>query len=111
MSFAAGLALLACLGSPAATQTSVSTAAPRIERVLIERKNVFDLSVPGEDWWPFRLANRIHIQTRDPVIRHEILLPPGEPWDPLKALESERNLRNLGFIRHAEVNPSSSAAR
>ena len=76
-----------------------------VDNILIERVNVFDPRVPGEDWWPFLLANRIHVLTREPVIRRELLLRPGEPFNPLLALESERNLRASGFIRQAEIHP------
>lgn len=74
-----------------------------IERVRVTRLNVFDPMVPGEDWWPFKLANRIHILTREPVVRRELLVGPGDRWDPIEAIESERNLRSSGFIRKAEI--------
>ncbi|MFA6029471.1 MAG: hypothetical protein WC969_06440 [Elusimicrobiota bacterium] len=75
-------------------------------KLELERGNVFDLSRPGEDQWLFRLANRIHVLTRSEVVRRELLLAPGEPFDARKALETERNLRALGFIRAAEVLPA-----
>ncbi|MFH2204888.1 MAG: hypothetical protein ABIJ96_17385 [Elusimicrobiota bacterium] len=95
-----GLLLAACFAAPAAAGTPE---APRIRDVRIERVNVFDPKVPGEDWLLFRIANRIHIPTRRRVILQENLLPPGSPWDPVKAIEIERNLRSLGFIRGAAV--------
>ena len=76
-----------------------------IRSIAIQRRNVFDLSIPGEDWEPFRIANKVHIQTKEGVIRREILLRPGDSWDSLKGLESERNLRATSFIRKAEVVP------
>ena len=83
-------------------QADVSTA-PVIAEVRIERTNVFDPAVPGEAIWPFRIADRIHFTTRDKVVRDEILLRPGDRWDALKALESERNLRSGYAFRRAEV--------
>ncbi|MBI4386865.1 MAG: hypothetical protein HY551_05745 [Elusimicrobia bacterium] len=80
-----------------------------IRSISIERLNVFDPRVPGEDWWPFRLANKIHIPTREYVLRRELLLAPGDAWVPLRALESERNLRATTFIRKAELKPAPSA--
>lgn len=83
---------------------SAAAAEPAVvSEIRIEPRNVFDPAVPGEDLWLFRIANRIHRTTRDAVVRREILLPAGGAWDPLKALESERNLRSLGFLRDAEV--------
>jgi len=88
----------------AAAQT-VSTA-PVVGEIRVgERLDVFDPRVPGEAWWPFQIANKIHFTTREGVIRQEILLKPGDPWDELKALESERNLRAVGSFRWVKVMP------
>lgn len=107
----AAAAALALLWAAPARAQQASTG-PLVESVSIRRRNVFDLSVPGEDWWPFRAANRIHVLSRESVIRREVLLPAGSRWDELKAIETERNLRSLGFIRSAEfrIDPSSGAA-
>jgi outer membrane protein assembly factor BamA len=84
------------------TKTELSTA-PVIAEVRIERTNVFDPSVPGEDSWPFRIADRIHFTTRETVVRDELLLRPDDRWDALKALESERNLRAGYSFRRVEI--------
>lgn len=84
------------------SRAALSTA-PVVAEVRVERTNVFDPAVPGEDWWPFRVANRIHFVTREPVVRDELLLRPGERWDALKALESERNLRAGYAFRRVEI--------
>ena len=89
--------------APCAQAQTVSSA-PVVGEVRVgERLDVFDPKVPGEDWWPFRIANKIHVTTREEVIRRELLLRPGDPWSELKALESERNLRALGSFRYVEV--------
>ncbi len=77
-----------------------------IAGIRVERVNVFDPTVPGEDWWPFRVANKIHYPTRETVIRRELLFAPGEIWDPLKVLESERNLRANGAFRRIDILPA-----
>lgn len=82
-----------------------------VGEIRLHRTNVFDPAVPGEDWWPFRIANKIHILTREQVVRRELLLRPGDEWDPLKAIESERNLRAIGFIRRAEIKPAQTGRR
>ncbi|MBI4422367.1 MAG: hypothetical protein HY554_01490 [Elusimicrobia bacterium] len=89
---------------------SPSTAAySRVEGVIGEvstgRLNVFDPAVAGEDRWLFRVANRLHVVTRDRVVRRELLQGPGDRWSPELALEAERNLRASGFIRKAEIRP------
>ena len=40
-----------------------------IGTIVLTRENVFDLSDPEENNWAFRLANRLHIVTRDGTIR------------------------------------------
>ncbi|MBI4349532.1 MAG: hypothetical protein HY553_22040 [Elusimicrobia bacterium] len=98
------------LASSSETFVSPSTATyarteGTIDRVYVFRTNVFDPNVRGEDWWPFRIANRIHVMTREHVVRRELLVGPDDRWDPIEALESERNLRSSGFIRKAEIRP------
>ena len=88
-------------GQVVAPQVVSSSAAVAVIRV--ERLNVFDPAVPGENWWPFRIANKIHFTTREEVVRRELLLSPGDRYTQLRALESERNLRGLGFFRRAEI--------
>ena len=101
------LLLVLCAWAPpagAAAQTVSTTPVVSVIRVG-ERLDVFDPRVPGEAWWPFQIANKIHITTRERIIRQEILLKPGDPWDELKALESERNLRAVGSFRWVKVMP------
>ncbi len=103
---AAALALLAAAAEAASAAPpappAVSSAAA-IAGIRVSRKNVFDLSVPGENLWPFRIADRIHVITRERVIRRELLFAPGDRWDALKAIESERNLRANYAFRKVEI--------
>jgi outer membrane protein assembly factor BamA len=102
MSAAAALALALAASARAATTTTVSTG-PVVSAIRIERTNVFDPLVPGEDWWPFRMADKIHVNTREKIVRDELLFKPGDQLTPLKALESERNLRANYPFRRAEI--------
>ena len=89
---------------PAAVPPDVSTG-PVIANVIIERANVFDPNVKGEDIWMFQMADKIHFITREKVVRDELLFAPGERWDALRILESERNMRSGYPYRHAEITP------
>ena len=71
-----------------------------IHRIELQRRDIFD---PHERSWFARLANKLHFQTRAPVIRHELLLREGEPYDSALAAESERNLRSLGIFRRVQI--------
>ncbi len=76
-----------------------------IGEIRVERVNVFDPRVPGENWWPFRIANKLHYPTREMVIRRELLFAPGEVWNPLAVIQSERNLRANGAFRRIDILP------
>lgn len=77
----------------------------KIADIRVERVNVFDPTVPGEDWLPFRIANKIHYPTRESVIRRELLFAPGQDWDALTVIQSERNLRANGSFRRVDILP------
>ena len=53
--------------------------------------------------WFYRIANKIHADTNENFLRGEILLGVGDCYDPFLVDESERLLRQLGFIDRAEV--------
>jgi hypothetical protein len=92
------------LSQPDSAAASDSAAAPDpalvIRRVQLLRRDIFD---PNERSWLARMANRLHFVTRVPVIRREILLDPGEPYDSALVAESERNLRALGIFRRVQI--------
>lgn len=83
---------------------------PRIRSIIIVSQDVFG---PNErlDQIPllpdltflFSAADVIHVETRDSVIRRELLLREGDPADPALIEESERNLRTIPFLRRIRV--------
>jgi hypothetical protein len=96
------LALLAALGAGPACATRPGwdelRGLPVVEvRVLAQK--VFDPGIPEESGRLYVWANSVHTRTRDSVIRREVLLNPGEPFEPLLAEESERNLRAFGIFQ------------
>ncbi len=76
---------------------------PKIRAIVIERQNIF--SKEQENVRLFRLANRLHLRTKETVIRRELLLKPGENYDSALAEETERNLRGLGIFGSVSVTP------
>ncbi len=101
------LILLLCLQAApllAATPRKPHPASGRvIASIVIETHNVFDTDSPPENKLAYRAANRIHIQTRDPVIERELLFEVGDAYNTLLVEETERNLRALSFVRRAEI--------
>lgn len=47
--------------------------------------------------------NGLHTNTRPGVLRRELLFRTGDPYDPRKLEETERNLRTLGFLNTVAV--------
>jgi hypothetical protein len=44
-----------------------------VGEVLVDNQNIFNLEDPKDDYWVFRLADRLHYRTRASVIRHQLL--------------------------------------
>ncbi len=76
-----------------------------IGEIFVRNGDVFDPSLPEEDRWMFRLANRLHWTTRVPAICSELLFAPGDPYDPQRLAESERLLRGKRYLHDAGVEP------
>ncbi len=74
-----------------------------IGAILLERRNVFDLADPEEDNALFRLANRLHIVTREKVIRQQLLFREGEPYSERLVEESARILRRNDYFYDARI--------
>jgi hypothetical protein len=92
--------IVALIFAPAPLLAQATVAA-----VVLERRSIFD---PDESrFWLLNLVNRLHITTLPYVVRREVLLHPGEPYDSAKIAESERNLRRLGVFRSVKIDTSS----
>ncbi|MFN0117955.1 MAG: hypothetical protein ACKVQC_06665 [Elusimicrobiota bacterium] len=92
------LAILFGLISPAFTQVQ----SQKIRHILINRKNLFD-GTPFQKDFPFSLANRLHIVTKESFIRREILFQEGNFIDLEKLEESERILRRRPIFRSVVI--------
>lgn len=75
----------------------------QVERIIIDRINVFNPAKPGENKPPYTWVNKLHIITRELVIRREILLEQGELFDPYLKEQSERNLRDDAFLKGVHI--------
>lgn len=111
---AASLALLSAgllAGAAPARAAEAAAAAPskfagkRIGRIAVDIGDVFDVRRPKENKALFRWANRVHMDTREAVVRRELLFKEGDPYDEDLIEETERNLRRLPFLRLVSVEP------
>ncbi len=105
-SVAAPAVLLSLAAGPVCGQPEQEEPAPPpIGNIEIVGREVFD-ERGGGLFAPHRVANRIHVRTRDHVIRRELLFETGDPFDRELIDQTERNLRSLWFLRDARVEAS-----
>ena len=77
-----------------------------IGEIRIVNDNIFDLDDPKEDNFLFRLANTLHIRTRQSIIRRSLLFHSGEPLSVQLIEESERLLRSNQYIYDVDIHPT-----
>lgn len=78
-----------------------------IGEVILDKADVFDLSDPKENNALYRLANRLHIITKDSVIEQQLLFSPGETISKRQVEETERILRRNTYFYDASITPIS----
>jgi hemolysin activation/secretion protein len=76
---------------------------PRIRAIQVVSNGIFQEVEQDGGPWVYQLANRLHVQTHQDIIRQELLFAPGDPADPELLSQTERNLRALVFLRDARV--------
>jgi hypothetical protein len=76
-----------------------------IGEITFDKSNVFDLDNPDENNWLYRLANRLHIVTKDKVIAKQLLLRGGDTYSSRLIEESERILRGNQYLFDADIEP------
>jgi len=77
-----------------------------IGNVRITNGDVFDPSRPEEEGLFYRLVNALHIQTREEVIRRQLLLHAGDPYSQDAVAETERLLRTNKYLQRVEIKPT-----
>ena len=93
------LVLWSALAMKSAAESADSV---RVGVIQIESNDVFTAEEAAKGWF-YRLANRIHIETKDSFLRKQLLFHEGDVLDIAKLAETERNLRALPFIKSASV--------
>lgn len=80
-----------------------------IDRIEFERQNIFDLGTPEENNRFYRLANRLHILTREKTVREQLLFSEGDVFDARTLAETERILRSNKYLYDANLVPIKNA--
>ncbi len=78
----------------------------KIGDVEFIRLDVFDTDDPSENNPLYRFLNSLNMRTREATIRNHLLFDLGEPLDPVKVEETERNLRSLSYLSDAFIMPT-----
>jgi hypothetical protein len=73
--------------------------------VTVDPENIFDPALPAENTSLFRLANHLHIRTRESTVRAQLLFHPGDVYRGRLLEESARILRNTRYLQDAQIVP------
>ena len=86
--------------SPRVSASPAPVATGVIRKITIQLRDVFE----GDDLaYPYRAANSVKVNTRDEVVRRELLFREGDVFDQFIIDESARNLRTLPFLREVAI--------
>lgn len=77
----------------------------RIGEIYFKPLQLFDIGGLDQDSALFRLANRLHIRTRDATVSDQLLVHAGEVYNPSAVAESARILRSTRYLRDASIRP------
>jgi hypothetical protein len=100
-------------GTPASESSSLPIPSPEeleasgavIGRIIVVPGDIFDPAIKGEDRWLYRAANRVHMNTKPGIIREQLLVKPGDPYNLRLVQESERILREQPYLYSAQIVP------
>lgn len=73
--------------------------------IRIDNRNIFDKADPKDNKALFRLADKLHIKTRQSVIRRQLLFRSGDPYSRHAIDESARILRTDRYFYDASIVP------
>jgi hypothetical protein len=90
-------------GAEMPSDSELERSGARIGAIEIYSMEIFDLSQPGENNVLFRAANRLHLRTRRSAIRAQLLFRSGDLYSRRLLDETERNLRQLDFLREPRI--------
>ena len=73
-----------------------------IRNVIVKLKDIFD---DNEEGFIYRQANSLKINTKEKVIKREVLLKEGSVFNQSLLEQSERNLRSFRYLRKVNITP------
>jgi outer membrane protein assembly factor BamA len=97
------LVTLALVSGAALADEAAPVEGERIGAIYVRVRDIFDTTKPGENKALYRLANRLHVDTREDALRAQLLFAEGDPYSQRVVEETERALRRLRYIREPRV--------
>ena len=92
--------------SPLPTDAELERAGARIGHIYLNIRQIFDLSDPQDNNWIFRMADRLHFETRERAIRAQLLFASGDRYSRTMLDETARIMRvDYDFIREPQIRP------
>jgi hypothetical protein len=91
--------------APIPTAAELEERGAIIGHILFANQDIFDESDPRENNAIYRLANDLHIKTRESTVRAQLLFKSGDRYSARVIRETERNLRQLDFLFDANIRP------
>ncbi len=105
MTTVVGIVLTAAIGLTAPAETRPL----RVGRIDLVSDDIYLPSEVAQARMPLRLLrevmNGLHSTTKPRVVRRELLFHTGDPFDPALLAETERNLREIGFLTNVSITP------
>ena len=101
--FIAAFATATAAQDPIPSPADLEARQARIGTIIVQRVDIFDRSAKGENHFIAVAANALHVQTKEHVIRRELLFAEGDPYRQALVEESERNLRKLRFVYNIRI--------
>jgi len=87
------------------TGPELEAAGAVIGEINVIAGDIFDPTIPSENRWLYRTANKLHINTRPSIIRHQLLFKSGQPYVNRIIEETERILRANDYLYDAVIRP------
>ena len=92
-------------GAALPDDAALEAAGARIGTITTRTGEIFNLDDPRENKALYRLANHLHRNTRAGAVQAELLFRSGDRYQGRLLRETERNLRQLDFLREPRVRP------
>ena len=87
------------------TDAELESQGARIGEIRFDRRDLFDTGRTDENTSLFRLANRLHIETREATVADQMLFKRGDLYNAKLLQESARILRGTRYLRDAFIGP------